>query len=151
MHDGSTIHLHKVDDSLDPFDRRSAMVALDPIVTFQDSMLLISIRDNLGSVLRKRGFLREAEEKIRENQDVLRGQVHREKEAPSMSRIGSIFHRGYVPVSSAMSRSLSLRTCFTHWASIPRICQSPPVLWMGMQAMGSLCQVLVLDLFHGQL
>ncbi len=29
MHDGSVIHLHKVSDSLDPFDRRSAMMALE--------------------------------------------------------------------------------------------------------------------------
>ncbi len=29
MHDGSAIHLHKSDDSLDPFDRMSAMVALE--------------------------------------------------------------------------------------------------------------------------
>ena len=29
MHDGSSIHLYKVDDSLDPFDRRSAMMTLE--------------------------------------------------------------------------------------------------------------------------
>jgi len=29
MHDGSSIHLYKVDDSLDPFDRRSAMITLE--------------------------------------------------------------------------------------------------------------------------
>ena len=29
MHDGSSIHLYKVDDSLDPFDRRSAIDALE--------------------------------------------------------------------------------------------------------------------------
>ena len=29
MHDGSAIHLHKTDDSLDPFDRMSAMVAME--------------------------------------------------------------------------------------------------------------------------
>jgi 2-oxoglutarate ferredoxin oxidoreductase subunit beta len=29
MHDGSVIHLHKVSESLDPFDRRSAMMALE--------------------------------------------------------------------------------------------------------------------------
>ena len=45
----------------------SARVALNPIRNFQDSMLLVSIRDNEGSVLRKRGFLKEAEAKIREN------------------------------------------------------------------------------------
>ena len=29
MHDGSVISLHKVSESLDPFDRRSAMMALE--------------------------------------------------------------------------------------------------------------------------
>lgn len=29
MHDGSVIHLHKVSEALDPFDRRSAMSALE--------------------------------------------------------------------------------------------------------------------------
>jgi 2-oxoglutarate ferredoxin oxidoreductase subunit beta len=29
MHDGSVIHLHKMSESLDPFDRRSAMMALE--------------------------------------------------------------------------------------------------------------------------
>jgi 2-oxoglutarate ferredoxin oxidoreductase subunit beta len=29
MHDGSVIHLHKVSETLDPFDRRSAMMALE--------------------------------------------------------------------------------------------------------------------------
>ena len=29
MHDGSTIHLHKMAEGLDPFNRRSAMMALE--------------------------------------------------------------------------------------------------------------------------
>jgi 2-oxoglutarate ferredoxin oxidoreductase subunit beta len=29
MHDGSVIHLHKVSETLDPFDRRSAMIELE--------------------------------------------------------------------------------------------------------------------------